>query len=56
MSNCEYEDKNGHCTLNECMYGDFLMRDDSRFDTGRYCLCDEVLPSKYISEKLKEQK
>lgn len=36
MGNCKYE-KDGHCLLNECLYGDFLERDDSRFDTGRYC-------------------
>lgn len=50
-SGCKYEDCNGHCTLNECMYGDFLERDDSRFDTGKYCFatCDE------LADKLKEQ-
>lgn len=48
---CEYEE-NGHCTLNECMYGDFLDRDDSRFDTGKYCFCDDV--SKYINQHLSE--
>ena len=41
MDRCEYE-KNGHCTLNECMYGDFLFIDDSAFDTGKYCLCDSI--------------
>lgn len=48
MNKCEYE-KNGHCTLNECMYGDFLFIDDSAFETGKYCLCDSV-------KQLKEQK
>lgn len=39
---CEYENENGHCMLNECLYGDFLFVDDSLYDTGRYCLCDNV--------------
>lgn len=55
MSNCEYE-KNGHCTLNECMYGDFLFIDDSAFETGKHCSLDYELPSKYIDEMVKEQK
>ena len=46
---CEYETENGNCTLNECMYGDFLFVDDSAFGTGKYCLCEQV-------SKLKEQK
>lgn len=41
MSKCKYE-SNGHCTLNECMYGDFLFIDDSAFGTGRYCFCEDV--------------
>lgn len=36
MNKCRYE-KEGHCLLNECLYGDFLERDDSRYDSGRYC-------------------
>jgi len=51
MSKCEYETSDGRCTLNECMYGDFLEMDDSRFDSGRYCMCDEV--EKYREEKTK---
>ena len=46
---CEYETENGNCTLNECMYGDFLFVDDSAFGTGKYCLCEQV-------SELKEQK
>ena len=53
MSKCEYENENGACTLNECMYGDFLERDDSNYDTGRYCYCDNV--NKY-KEQLKDSK
>ena len=39
---CEYETDDGHCTLNECMYGDFLFIDDSAFETGKYCFCDGI--------------
>lgn len=38
---CEYENA-GKCTLNECMYGDFLVFDDSQYGTGRYCYCNGV--------------
>lgn len=54
MNNCEYE-KNGHCTLNECMYGDYMFIDDSAFDTGKHCMCNYELPSKFIDEMIKEQ-
>lgn len=50
MNNCEYQNKNGHCTLNECMYGDFLEYDDSRFGTGRFCYatCEEFKKAKEL--------
>lgn len=54
MKRCEYEDKNGRCTLNECMYGDFLVRDDSQFDIGRYCYCNGV--TNKMKEQLKERR
>ena len=45
---CEYETENGMCTLNECMYGDFLAMDDSRFNSGMYCwaTCEEFKKAK----------
>lgn len=46
---CEYETNEGHYSLNECLYGDFLVRDDSQFDSGRYCYCNGV------TDKMKEQ-
>ena len=48
---CEYETKNGMCTLNECMDGDFLFVDDSAFGTGRYCFCDSVEELRRSKEK-----
>lgn len=48
MNQCEYE-KEVHCLLNECIYGDFLVLDDNMFNSGRYCLCDNF-------EDIKEKK
>lgn len=55
MEKCEFEEK-GHCTLNECIYGDFLVTDDSRFGTGKYCFCNGVTDEMKETRRLKEQK
>lgn len=45
---CEYETENGMCKLNECIYGDFLVMDDSRFGSGKYCwaTCEKLKKAK----------
>lgn len=57
MDRCEYQNENGHCILNECMYGDYMFIDDSRFLSGKH-LCfkpDDKLPGDYMDEMIKEK-
>lgn len=52
MSKCEHEN-NGYCTLDECIYGDFLFIDDSAFGTGKHCFCDDIEQARNKKEKEK---